>query len=83
MQGINFAPNVMSRQELDKSMGIETILEIQGLPTGEQYKTILSLDPSIVEAGSSRLHMLQKLVARMNHFMDQCFGRLAGLCISK
>ena len=27
-----FAPNIMSRQELDKSMGIETILEIQGLP---------------------------------------------------
>ena len=64
-------------------MGIETILEIQGLPTGEQYKTILSLDPSIVDTGSSRLHMLQKLVARMNHFMDQCFTRLASLRISK
>ena len=61
---------MMSRQELDKSMGIEAILEIQGLPTGDQYKTILSLDPSITETGSSRLHMLQKLVARMNHFMD-------------
>ena len=28
MQGFNGPANVMSRQELDKSMGIETILEI-------------------------------------------------------
>lgn len=28
MQGFNMPANVMSRQELDKSMGIEAILEI-------------------------------------------------------
>ena len=44
---------------------------------------MFSLGPSNGEVGSTRLHMLQKLVARMNHFMDQSFTSLAGLCISK
>ena len=39
-------------------MGIETILEIQGLPKYEDNKILISQDPAMNEPGSTRLHML-------------------------